>query len=143
MADPNAPADYHGLVGLRLRPDPDHPNQEEVVLALGPQHMRTLGIAHGGVIAGLMDVTLGKTAASTSPDGHYVVTAQLNIHFIRPAWEGETLIGRAIIDHAGRRTSVVHGELRTEAGALVATASGTFLHLPRPASPNGAIERRK
>ncbi len=129
-------ADYHGLIGLRTRPDPVHPRQDEVVLTLEDHHLRTLGIAHGGVIAGLMDVTLGKAAATTSPDGHYVVTAQLNIHFIRPAWSGETLIGRATIDHAGRRTTVVHGELRTEAEALVATATGTFLHLPRPNSPS-------
>lgn len=133
-------ADYHGLIGLRTRPDPTHPRQDEVVLTLGPHHLRTLGIAHGGVIAGLMDVTLGKAAATTSPEGHYVVTAQLNIHFIRPAWAGETLVGRATIDHAGRRTTVVHGELRTEGDALVATATGTFLHLPRPSTPS--VERR-
>lgn len=133
------PADYHGLVGLQLRPDPNHPGQDEVVLVVGPQHLRTLGIVHGGVIAGLMDVTLGKAASTTSSDGHYVVTAQLNVHFIRPAWAGETLIGRATIDHAGRRTAVVHGELRTDTGTLVATATGTFLHLPRPST--SAIEK--
>ena len=58
------------------------------------------------------------------------MTAQLNVHFIRPACEGETLVASAEVRHAGRKTAVAQGEVRTEAGALVATASATFVYLP-------------
>jgi uncharacterized protein (TIGR00369 family) len=132
---------YHGLLGLTAEPDPEHPGQEAVVLTIGPEHLRTLNILHGGVVLGLLDTTLGKAAGTTAPSGHYTVTAQLNVNFIRPAWEGETLRGTAEIDHAGRRTAVVRGELRTTKGDLVATATGTFMHLPRPATATGRIER--
>ena len=63
QSEVGATGGYHRLIGLRTAPDPDAPAQEEVILTLGASHLRTLGIAHGGVIAGLMDVTLGKAAA--------------------------------------------------------------------------------
>ena len=55
-------------------------------------HLRTLGIAHGGVIATLLDSVMGMVANRSSPPDHYLVTAQLNVHFLRPALEGETLV---------------------------------------------------
>lgn len=133
---------YHALLGLTAEPDPDHPGLERVVLKVERKHLRTLNILHGGVVLSLLDVTLGKAAGTTVPDGFYTVTAQLNVNFIRPAWEGEILRGTAEIQHAGRRSAVVRGELRTSNGSLVASASGTFLHLPRPDTSSGGIERQ-
>jgi uncharacterized protein (TIGR00369 family) len=93
-------------------------------------HLRTLGIAHGGVIATLLDSVMGLTATQSSPPDHYVVTAQINVHFIRPAFEGETLVASSEIRHTGRKTAVAQGELRTAENALVATASATFVYVP-------------
>ena len=87
---------------------------------------------HGGVIAALLDSFMGRAALATSPEGHHVVTVQLNVHFIRTAEAGDPLIAEAEIEHAGRRTAVVRGAIRTADGALIATGSGTFLHLPVP-----------
>jgi uncharacterized protein (TIGR00369 family) len=98
-----------------------------LILELKPGHLRTLGIAHGGVIATLLDSVMGMTANRSSPPDHYVVTAQLNVHFIRPAFEGETLIASSEVRHSGRKTAVAQGEIRTSKGALVATGSATFV----------------
>ncbi len=100
-----------------------------LVVELGPAHLRSLGIAHGGFIATLLDSVMGRDAGRSAPKDHYVVTAQLNVNFIRPGWEGETLLASAQIRHGGRKTAVAQGEVRTEAGALVATGSATFLYL--------------
>ena len=101
-----------------------------LTLEVRPGHLRTLGIVHGGVIATLLDSALGMVAQRSSPPDHYVVTAQLNVHFIRPAFEGETLVASSEIRHHGRKTAVAQGEIRTTEGALVATASATFVHVP-------------
>jgi uncharacterized protein (TIGR00369 family) len=98
-----------------------------LILHVKAGHLRTLGIAHGGVIATLLDSVMGMTANRSSPPDHYVVTAQLNVHFIRPTFEGETLIASSEVRHFGRKTAVAEGELRTSDGALVATASATFV----------------
>ena len=100
-----------------------------LVIKLGPAHLRSLGIAHGGFIATLLDSVMGRDAGRSAPPNHYVVTAQLNVNFIRPGWEGEILLASALIRHKGRKTAVAQGEVRTESGALVATGSATFLYV--------------
>ncbi len=101
-----------------------------LLLEVRAGHLRTLGIAHGGVIATLLDSVMGLNANRSSPPDHYVVTAQLNVHFIRPAFEGETLVASSQVRHAGRKTAVAQGELVTTEGALVATSSATFVYVP-------------
>ena len=82
------------------------------------------------MIATLLDSVMGMTANRSSPPDHYVVTAQLNVHFIRPDFEGETLIASSEVRHAGRKTSMAQGEIRTPDGALVAMGSATFVYVP-------------
>ena len=101
-----------------------------LVLEVRAGHLRTLGIAHGGVIATLLDSVMGMVANRSSPPDHYLVTAQLNVHFVRPAFEGETLVASSEVRHGGRKTAVAQGEIRTEGGDLVATASATFVYVP-------------
>jgi len=104
-------------------------------------HLRTMGIAHGGVIATVLDSVLGCACWTLAPANHHVVTAQLNINYIRPAWLGEKLIAKSEVRHAGQMTAVARGEVRTEAGALVAAASGTFMFLPLPGGPKAVMEK--
>ncbi len=85
---------------------------------------------HGGVTASMLDSFMGRAAFAHSPPGHHLVTLQLNVHFIRAVRAGETLIADGEVQHNGRRTAVVRSELRTDQGALVATGTGTFMHLP-------------
>ena len=44
--------------------------------------------------------------------------------------ELERLEAVAEVKHAGRRTAVATGEIRTDAGLLVATGSGTLMYVP-------------
>ncbi len=134
MATPNDPEEAPSLTRapmanflerLGVRSD----EEGRLVIKLGPAHLRSLGIAHGGFIATLLDSVMGRDAGRSVPPDHYVVTAQLNVNFIRPGWEGETLLASAQIRHKGRKTAVAQGEVRTESGALVATGSATFLYV--------------
>jgi uncharacterized protein (TIGR00369 family) len=94
------------------------------------QHLRNLGIIHGGVVATLLDTAMGIAASTLAPPGQGVVTIQLNAHFIRPAWEGETLVATGELKHSGRQTAVACGEVHTAQGVLVASGSATFMHRP-------------
>jgi uncharacterized protein (TIGR00369 family) len=104
-------------------------------------HLRTMGIAHGGLVATLLDSSLGCACWTLAPEKHHVVTVQLNINYIRPAWLGEKLIASGEVRHAGQMTAVSRGEVRTTDGALVALATGTFMFLPLPAGAAPVMEK--
>jgi uncharacterized protein (TIGR00369 family) len=105
-------------------------------------HLRTMGIAHGGLVATMLDSCLGCACWTLAPPNNHVVTVQLNINYIRPAWLGEKLTARAEVRHAGQMTAVSRGEIRTAEGTLVAAASGTFMYLPIPSGAKPVMEKR-
>jgi uncharacterized protein (TIGR00369 family) len=90
------------------------------------RHLRTLGMLHGGVTAALLDTALGYAVMSVAPEGYHAVTAQLNVHFTRPARQDEALEATGRVHHRGARTAVAAGEVRAANGDLVALATGTF-----------------
>jgi uncharacterized protein (TIGR00369 family) len=121
--DPSHPLMFHERLGIRLD------DEGRLVLEVGDGHLRSLGIVHGGVVATLLDSVMGMSAGRSAPADHYVVTAQLNVHFIRPGWNGETLIATSKVRHSGRKTAVAEGEIKSSSGALVATGSATFVYV--------------
>jgi uncharacterized protein (TIGR00369 family) len=121
------PVSFFHLIGAT--PIAYEGGQGRLELTVQPRHLRSLGIAHGGFLASLLDSVMGMAAGSLCPPDQYVVTVQLNVQFIRPAHDGETLVATSEVMHSGRQTAVARGEIRTVAGALVASGSATFLHL--------------
>ena len=101
-------------------------------MTIDERHLRNLGILHGGVAATLLDTCMGFAAVTVAPQDHYVVTVQLNVNFIRPAWESERLLATGEIRHSGRQTAVTFGEIHTDEGTLVGSGTATFLFLPKP-----------
>lgn len=120
------------LEGLRAEPVSSEKGRATWRLIVAEQHLRTHGILHGGVVATLLDTAMGRAVSTLCREDQSCVTAQLNVNFIRPSWSGETLTITGEVQHAGRQTSVARGEIRTDAGVLVATGTGTFLFVPRP-----------
>jgi uncharacterized protein (TIGR00369 family) len=114
---------------LGVRPLLLEAGRSQVQVVVSSQHLRSHGIAHGGIYATLLDTSMGWAAGSRAPDGWNVVTVQLNVNFIRPAKLGETLIARGEVQHSGRRTAVAYGEIKTADGHLVATGSATFMYV--------------
>ena len=96
---------------------------------------------HGGVLATLIDSAMGISVTSLAPPDHYSVTVQMNVNFIRPAWPGESLIANGEVKHNGRQTAVAYSEVRTPAGVLVASGTGTFLYLKHTDSSRSKIEQ--
>jgi acyl-CoA thioesterase len=85
-------------------------------------HLSADGIVHGGVIASLLDSVCWYAIRTLSAREEPQLTAQINIHYIRPA-SANRLIGRATTIHSGRRSSIAEGEVTDEAGAVVARGS--------------------
>jgi uncharacterized protein (TIGR00369 family) len=130
------------LERLKIRPIDVEKGNATFEVTVDETHLRSMGIVHGGVVATLLDSTLGCACWTLAPPNHHLVTVQLNINYIRPGWLGERLVCHCEVRHAGQMTAVSRGEVRTSEGVLVAAASGTFMFLPVPGGPKPVMEKR-
>jgi uncharacterized protein (TIGR00369 family) len=130
------------LERLKIRPIDVEKGIAVFEVTVDETHLRSMGIVHGGVVATLLDSTLGCACWTLAPANHHLVTVQLNINYIRPGWLGERLVCHSEVRHAGQMTAVSRGEVRTSDGSLVAAASGTFMYLPVPGGPKPVMEKR-
>lgn len=127
---------FRTLLGYRTRVWAD--NYGEVELDLGPQHMNSIGIAHGGVYATMLDAAFGHAVSYCSVPGNarYSTTVSLTTTFLKGAKAGK-LIASAKVDGIDGRLATCTGEIRDEAGTLLAVAQGSFLYFPGSETPEG------
>jgi len=100
-------------------------------LVITENHLATPVAAHGGVIASLMDGTLGVAAlAHAIEKNHVVSTIEFKINYTSPVFEQDILDARAEVIHAGKRIIVCEGKIYNQNGDLVAKGTGTFNTYP-------------
>lgn len=83
-----------------------------------------IGNVQGGFLAAMLDDTLGPALVATLPKDQFAPTIELKVNFIRPAKPG-LLIGTGRVVARGGTIAFLSGELATEQGELVATATAT------------------
>src|SRR5688572_17779402 len=88
------------------------------------EFLNPLGTVQGGFLAAMLDDTLGPALVCTLPPGQFAPTIELKVNFIKPAPPG-ILIGEGRLVARGGTIAFLAGELRNEAGELVATATAT------------------
>ena len=93
-------------------------------VTLGPGHLNSFGLGHGGVAMTLLDTVLGAAARFADPDTASVMTVDLHVSFIGPA-RGRIVAEGRVLRQAGGLV-FCEGEARSEDGELVAKAVGTF-----------------
>jgi uncharacterized protein (TIGR00369 family) len=79
----------------------------------------------------MLDDTLGPALVATLGNDQFAPTIELKVNFIRPAQVGK-LIGEGRIVDRGGSIAFLAGELRNEAGDLIATATATARIMTRP-----------
>ncbi len=95
------------------------------------KHLQALGMTHGGAIASVLDSAIGLNVnREVVKMGKSAVTAQLNIHYIKPVSEGK-IIGVGMPVHIGKKVCVGYGEVRNDEGELIATGTATFYIVDR------------
>jgi uncharacterized protein (TIGR00369 family) len=82
------------------------------------------GAVQGGILAAMLDDTLGPAGFTLLDEGAFAPTIGLNVTFIRPARAGY-LIGEGRVVHRSRGYLHLEGKLTTEDGELIATATAT------------------
>jgi len=112
------------LLGIEV--DSVEPGHAVLSMQLRHEHMRNNAIAHGGVIATLIDSAMAIAIMALLDENERTVTVDLTIHYLRPVPEGSAKASARVV-RAGRRVVTVSAELFDAEGKLAATAISTYL----------------
>lgn len=120
----NPPASFNELLGLQLLGAENGGYRLE--LAIAPHHLNGVGGVHGGVYLTLLDTVMARACRVGEHEAEYWPTLELKTNFLRSIGSGR-IIALGEVVRRGRRTCYVEGELRSEAGELLARGSATLL----------------
>jgi acyl-coenzyme A thioesterase PaaI-like protein len=86
------------------------------------------GLLHGGVIATLLDSTLGSAVTMANP-GETLFTAQLNVTYKHPVSTPATVLVKSWVERKEGRKTWVKGRIESGTGVLHAEAEGMWLQV--------------
>jgi len=112
-------------IGLKLQFETDgHIVQTRFVAR--PEHVGFRQTVHGGLIATLLDeIMVWACAVQTK---RFAFCAELNVRFQNPMRPGEQVSAKAeLVENRRGKIFNAKGELRNEAGELLASATGKYL----------------
>lgn len=118
----NTVPDYNYHNGIKLTELAD--NYASCRVDLVPEVMNSQGIAHGGIVFSILDVSAGYAAAFVD---RRLVTQAANISFLRPA-VGEYLYAKAEPIKVGKTISVVEARAYDDQDRLIAYATFTVFY---------------
>jgi uncharacterized protein (TIGR00369 family) len=90
-----------------------------------PEFANPVGNVQGGILAAMLDDALGPALVATLEPEQFAPTIELKVNYIESARIGPPLIASARVVARKRTIAFVAGELRDEAGTLIATATAT------------------
>lgn len=90
-----------------------------------PEFDNTTGVIHGGILAMLADTAVACALATLTDGDMGFATANLNIHFLRPAHT--TITATATIIKKGSKVCVGTVDIHDAEGRQVATATADFV----------------
>jgi uncharacterized protein (TIGR00369 family) len=91
---------------------------------LGEAYQGGGGMAHGGIIATLLDEAMGKVCRFR--DAH-AVTAELNVQYLKPVKVDEEIVVEGYETDAKGRNLFLAAEIRNGAGEVLAKGTGRFV----------------
>jgi uncharacterized protein (TIGR00369 family) len=134
------PSGFRSLVGYH--PVVWEEGHAVIELQLGPQHLNSLGLVHGGVYMTLMDAAMGHAIAWASVKGNIrkAVTLSLTTRFLSSVDKGRL---RAIgtLHSVDGRVASAEARIVGETGELLATAQSSFFFLPGSERREGVPRR--
>ena len=118
-------------MGMKLTFEQDNAKRRIVGrFILGDKYQGGGGMAHGGIIATLLDEVMGKVCRFREARA---VTAELNVQYLKPVnVTEEILVEGWEVEQKGR--NLFHrGEIRNAAGDILAIGTGRFVIVGQPA----------
>lgn len=117
------------LLGMKLTVlSPGHITYQMIVKK---EHLAIPGVSHGGVVAALIDGSLGVAGLSlTAEENKVVSTVEFKVNYLKPALLGDELKCEANVIHSGKRLMNIEAKVTNQNQQILATSSGTFNKYP-------------
>jgi uncharacterized protein (TIGR00369 family) len=114
----------NSAIGIKMRFTelPDGSVESRLTLAQPYQGWR--GIAHGGIVAMLLDEAMAHAAGAR---GYKGMTADLKLRFRKPVPIGEPIVVHGAVRWQRRNVLNIEARIATEAGAELAAGEGSFI----------------
>lgn len=121
---------FNRHLGLKLKGFDRRRAIAELTLALRPEHIGNAvrGMAHGGLLAALVDAAAGAAAALTLDDllqAPTLATVDMRVDYLLPA-RGPELRAVSSVMRSGRSVVVVRTDVFDDDGGLVALGTNSF-----------------
>ncbi|WP_037300932.1 PaaI family thioesterase [Rubritepida flocculans] len=128
---------FHELLGIRVVLWEE--GFARLLCTPGPMHANRSGIVHGGVMLALLDQANAFAGLHCPHPGRrrHAVTLDLDTRFTGQARLGVPLIAEGRLVTAGRNVFFARGEVRDEAGALIAFGASTHRYRSGSHTPEG------
>jgi uncharacterized protein (TIGR00369 family) len=118
--------------GMRLAFEQDDERQRIVGrFRIGAEYQGGSGYLHGGIIALLLDEAMSKAARFHTEKSLHAVTADLRVEYKRPIRVDTEIIVEGFVARRDGRQLYHEGEIRNEAGELLARGEGRFVVIKR------------
>ena len=130
-------------VGLRIRWEQDTEAREIRGTVTLPEHFNGYpGVAHGGILAAVLDETAGRTVLADGDFDALMVTAKLEVTYRRPTPTGVPLLVTGRLLRRSETRAEAEAELRLPDGTVAARASALLARPPEEIRERWAEERR-
>ena len=100
-----------------------------VLMKVTEQLKQFYGNVHGGAIASLLDSAIAVELNQQLEPGESASTVEIKINYLRPISEGN-LWGEGKVIQKGRKIVVAQGEIKNDAGQILAIGTATFMISP-------------
>ncbi|WP_400162832.1 PaaI family thioesterase [Brevibacillus sp. TJ4] len=99
-------------------------------IPLTPFMLNARGVVHGGIVATLIDSTMGSLINRSLSSNQYAVTTELKVNYLRPG-KGERIRAEARFLHRGQTLAVLECSVYNERNKRLAHGTGSFMVLTR------------
>ncbi len=116
-------------MGLKLRFYSTSSTEVETRVTLADPYQGYPGVAHGGIVATILDETMGR-ALLGSGEQRLMVTGKMELRYRQPVPLGEEILFRGRILKDRKRIAQAEGEAILPDGTVAVEASGTLVAIP-------------
>jgi uncharacterized protein (TIGR00369 family) len=124
---------------LKLTFDDDGIGEVRCSYVIRPEYQGYPGLAHGGIVAAILDEVVGRVAIIGDPN-HFMMTVRMAITYRQPVPLDTplTIVGRPV--NMGGRLARAVGEVRLPDGSLAVEAELTLVDVPERMRAASALD---
>lgn len=115
--------DMPALQNMNIVPKYLAPGKAGFEMTVDPTYSNSRGTAHGGLIAALVDTTMGYAGICLDL---MLVTLEMNLNYFASVNVGEKIFADGEVIHAGRTTVVAEARVYDSKNKLVTKSRGTY-----------------